>query len=108
MNILSDVSVMKDFADKAGSHYSKQFLEAEYGSRDRAWFGFKTAQSHSVFWALAAKENNERLRNPLYAGDDAVSKAERNAIRAESKLYKARAEEYYAEAEQYRREWLSL
>ena len=108
MNILADVSIMKDFADKAGSYYGDKYLEAELGSKDRAWFGFKMHQANAVFWALVGKERNEQARSSLYAGDDAVSKAERAAIRADAKLYQARAKDYYAKAEAKRAKWRSL
>jgi hypothetical protein len=108
MNILADVSIMRELADAAGSHYSDKYFEAERGTKDRAWYGFKMHQAHAVYWALRAKEHNERARSPLYSGDDAVSKAERGAIRAEAKLSDARGKDYYEKSEANRAKWLSL
>ncbi len=108
MNILSDGKLMQDLADKAGRHYSDKYCKAENGSKDSAWYGFKMHQAHAVYWALAAKERNNKARSPLYAGDDAVSKAERYSVKADAKLYQARANDHYAKAEASREEWRTL
>ena len=108
MNILADVSMMRELADAAGSYYGDKYFEAERGTKDRAWYGFKMQQANAVFWALRAKEQNERARSPLYSGDDAISKAERSSIRAEAKLSDARAKDYYEKSEAKRQQWLSL
>ena len=108
MNILADVSMMRELADAAGSFYGDKYYDAELGSKDRAYYGFKMHQANAVFWALRAREHNERARSPLYSGDDAVSKAERGAIRADAKLADARAKDYYAKSEAKRAKWQSL
>lgn len=108
MDILSDVKTMQDLADKAGSYYGDKYWEAEMDSKDRAWYGFKMHQAHAVYWALAAKERNNKARSPLYAGDDELSRAERYSVKADAKLYQARANDHYAKAEANHEKWRTL